>query len=405
MLVLLEGIESDGWLIEPPVEEQRLGVRRSGASRPYRQWLDGHGDLRAKMWVSEMFVETATTASGRRQQERPIDRPPTWAAIRAITARYRTPRLVISLWQMANSFLPCLGLYALMYASLALSYWLTLALSVVTAGFIVRIFIIQHDCGHGSFFRSRRANDAVGLLCSLFTLTPYSMWRRQHAGHHAHWNDLDSRLSGIDIYSTCLTVNEYRALPTWRRALWRTMLHPAVSLLLLPPLVFFIIFRLPFDTPPSWTHERWAVQGTNLALLCMFAALGVCLGFRDVLLVQLPTSTIASIIGVWLFSLQHRFERSLWARHDAWTPLAASIQGSSYLHLPRVLQWFTGNIGFHHIHHLDPRIPNYRLEACHHAHPVFARATILTVRRGALLSSLYCLWDEESKIMVKISQV
>lgn len=111
------------------------------------------------------------------------------------------------------------------------------------------------------------------------------------------------------------------------------------------------------------------------------------------------------MIGVWLFSLQHRFERSLWARHDAWTPLAASIQGSSYLHLPRVLQWFTGNIGFHHIHHLDPRIPNYRLEACHHAHPVFARATILTVRRGALLSSLYCLWDEESKIMVKISQV
>lgn len=352
----------------------------------------------------KMIVETATTASDGRQQERAVDPPATWAAIRATAKRYRVPNRAISLGQMANSFLPCLGLYALMYASLSLTYWLTLALTVVTAGFIVRIFIIQHDCGHGSFFRSRSANEAVGLLCSLFTLTPYTMWRRQHAGHHAHWNNLDHRMSGIDIYSTCLTVNEYRALPTWHRALWRTMLHPIVSLLLLPPLVFFVIFRLPFDAPPTWAHERWAVQGTNLALLLLFVALGLLLGFRSVLLVHLPTSIIASIIGVWLFSVQHRFERSQWARQDTWTPLEASLQGSSYLQLPRVLQWFTGNIGFHHIHHLDPRIPNYRLEACHRAHPAFAQATILTLRCGALLSSRHCLWDEESKTMVKIKR-
>jgi omega-6 fatty acid desaturase (delta-12 desaturase) len=282
--------------------------------------------------------------------------------------------------------------------------WVTLALSVVTAGFIVRIFIIQHDCGHGSFLRSRRANDAVGMLCSLFTLTPYRMWMRQHAGHHAHWNNLDHRMSGIDIYSTCLTVNEYHALPRWRRGLWRTMLHPVVSLLLLPPLVFFVIFRLPFDAPPTWTHERWAVHGTNLALPLLFVALGLLLGFRSLLLVQLPTSIIASIVGVWLFSVQHRFEQSQWARQDAWTPAAASLQGSSYLQLPRILRWFTGNIGFHHIHHLDPRIPSYRLEACHRAHPAFAQATMLTLRRGALLSSRYCLWDERSKMMVKIAQ-
>ncbi|TVR77925.1 MAG: fatty acid desaturase [Rhodospirillales bacterium] len=289
-----------------------------------------------------------------------------------------------------------------MHVTLDVSSWITAALAVVTAGFIVRIFIIQHDCGHGSFFRSRRANDVVGMLCSLFTLVPYSMWRRQHSGHHAHWNELDHRMSGIDIYSTCLTVDEYRALSRWRRVVWRIMLHPAVSLLLLPPLVFFVIFRLPFDAPRSWRHERRAVYATNLALLILFAALGTGLGFGNVLLVHLPTSIIASVIGVWLFSVQHRFEGSRWARHDAWTPMAASLRGSSYLHLPRILQWFTGNIGFHHVHHLDPKVPNYRLEACHRAHPAFACAPTLTLAHGGLLSSQYCLWDERANRLVKI---
>jgi acyl-lipid omega-6 desaturase (Delta-12 desaturase) len=273
---------------------------------------------------------TAAAPDGR-QQERSDDTAPGWASIRATTSRYRAPSLAISVGQMASSFLPCLGLYALMYASLALTYWATLALSVVTAAFIVRIFIIQHDCGHGSFFRSRRANEGVGMLCSLFTLTPYSMWRRQHAGHHAHWNDLDRRMSGSDIYSTCLTVDEYRALPRWRRSVHRAMLHPVVSLLLLPPLVFLVIYRVPFDAPRSWMHERWAVQGTNLALLFVFSALGIGLGFRNGLLVHLPTSVIASIMGVWLFSLQHRFEGALWARHNEWTPVAVSLRGSSHL--------------------------------------------------------------------------
>ena len=352
-----------------------------------------------------ILVEAAATAPDGRQQERSDVAAPSWGSIRAITSRYRTPSLAISVGQIANSFLPCLGLYVLMYASLALSYWVTLALSVVTAGFIVRIFIIQHDCGHGSFFRSRRANDWVGMLCSLFTLAPYSMWRRQHAAHHAHWNDLDRRMSRSDIYSTCVTVDEYHAFPRWRRAAYRTMLHPVVSLLLLPPVLFLVIFRVPFEVPRSWTNERWAVQGTNLALLFVFAALCIGLGFRNVLLVQLPTSVIASIIGVWLFSLQHRFERALWTRHDEWTPVAASLFGSSHLHLPRVLQWFTGNIGFHHVHHLDPRVPNYRLEECHRSHPTFARAATLTLLPGGgLTSPRYSLWDEKARKFVGISQ-
>jgi acyl-lipid omega-6 desaturase (Delta-12 desaturase) len=348
-----------------------------------------------------MGVGTAAAAMDGRHQ-RADDAAADWARVREATSRHRTPSLAISLGQMANSFLPCLALYALMYASLAFSYWATLALSVVTAGFIVRIFIIQHDCGHGSFFRSRQANDWVGRLCSLFTLTPYSMWRRQHAGHHAHWNDLDHRMSGSDIYSTCLTVDEFRALPRWRRVVHRVMLHPVVSLLLLPPLVFLVIYRIPFDAPRSWTRERRAVHGTNLALLAVFGVLGLVLGFGNVLLVHLPTSIVASIIGVWLFSLQHRFEGAQWARQDAWSPVAASLRGSSLLQLPRILQWFTGNIGFHHVHHLDPRVPNYRLEACHHSHPAFAEVTTLTLPRGALLSSRYCLWDEKAQLLVKI---
>ena len=347
-----------------------------------------------------MTVGTAVAppdGGGQRSDDATVD----WASIRTATSCYRTPSVSISLGQIANSVLPCIALYALMYASLAFSYWATLALSIVTAGFIVRIFIIQHDCGHGSFFRSRRANDWVGRLCSLFTLTPYSMWRRQHAGHHAHWNDLDQRMSGSDIYSSCLTVQEFHALPRWRRAVHRVMLHPIVSLMLLPPLVFLLLYRVPFDAPRSWARERRAVQGTNLALLTVFGALGITLGFRDVLLVQLPTSIVASIIGVWLFSLQHRFEGALWTRHDAWSPVAASLRGSSHLQLPRLLQWFTGNIGFHHVHHLDPRVPNYRLDACHRSHPAFAEVTTLTLPRSALLSSRYCLWDEQLNTMVK----
>ncbi|MBK8211690.1 MAG: fatty acid desaturase [Rhodospirillales bacterium] len=344
----------------------------------------------------------APTVPDHGHQQRSNEAAAGWASIRAITSRYRAPSATIGIGQMASSFLPCLGLFVVMYASLALSWWITLALAVPTAAFIVRIFIIQHDCGHGSFFRSRRANDAVGMLCSLFTLTPYGMWRRQHAGHHAHWNDLDRRMSGSDIYSTCLTFDEYRALPRWRRMVHRAMLHPVVSLLLLPPVVFLVIYRVPFDAPLSWNRERWAVYGTNLALLVVYGGLCIGLGFRDVLLVQLPTSIIASIFGVWLFSLQHRFDGALWARHEAWTPVAASLNGSSYLRLPRILQWFTGNIGFHHVHHLDPRIPNYRLEECHRAHPAFSDATTLTISGGALTSSRYCLWDEEKQKLVKI---
>jgi omega-6 fatty acid desaturase (delta-12 desaturase) len=318
------------------------------------------------------------------------------------TLPFCTPRLSSGLGQIASSFLPFLALYALMYASLALSYWVTLALSLVAAGFVIRIFIIQHDCGHGSFFRSPRANLWVGTLCSLVTFTPYSMWRRQHAGHHARWNNLDRRDSGTDMYSTCLTVTEFYRLSPWRRFVYRTVRHPLTANVLLPPLVFLLLYRIPFDSPSSWKRQRQSVYATNLALLIIFSGLVWRFGLVDCLLVQLPITVIASIIGVCLFSIQHRYEGAYWTRQENWSALEASVRGSSYLQLPRFLSWFTGNIGFHHIHHLNPRVPNYHLEECHRAWPELSGMTTTLTLRDLLPSLRFALWDEERVRLVAI---
>jgi omega-6 fatty acid desaturase (delta-12 desaturase) len=321
------------------------------------------------------------------------------SALRHRSRAYEGAVLRRSLWQMANSFLPFMALCGLMYWTLPVSVGLTVALAPVAAGFGIRIFIIQHDCGHGSFFRSRAANSAVGMLCSLFTFTPYFMWRRQHAGHHSNWNNLDQRTSGVDIYAGCLTVAEYRDLSGPRRLLYRMSQHPVISLLLLPPLVFLVLYRVPFDAPSSWRRERWAVYLTNLALLALILTMGFTLGFRALLLVQGPTIVIMAIVGVWLFSVQHRFENTLWARQQAWHPVDASIEGSSYLELPALFQWLTGNIGFHHVHHLNPRIPNYRLQACHEAIPLFQ--TAFTMKPWQSMKNWRAaLWDERTARMV-----
>lgn len=320
--------------------------------------------------------------------------------LREIVAHHRRPSLPRSLTQLASTLLPFLALNALMYASLSVSYWLTLALAVPTAGFVVRMFIIQHDCGHGSFFRSRRINDIVGRLCSLATFAPYGHWRRQHAGHHGTWCNLDRRNGGADIYSSCLTVAEYAALSPWRRRIYRVALHPLVANLLLPPVVFLLVYRVPFDTPMHWWREHVSVYATNLALIALVVVGGLVLGFGAVAAVQLPIIVTAAIVGVWLFSVQHRFETAHWSRQEAWDVVTAALKGSSYLKLPRLLHWFTGNIGYHHIHHLDPRIPSYRLRDCHRAvADVVEPVPALTLGR-ALLGFRYALWDEDRGRMV-----
>jgi len=324
--------------------------------------------------------------------------------MRSALLRFAKPVRPQSTLQIATS----IGLFlvgcAAMYLAYPFSYLLTLALSIPTAGLLIRVFIIQHDCGHGAFFASRRANDTVGTLCSVLTLTPYALWRRHHACHHGNWNNLDRRQSGADFYSSCLTVREYRALTLWQRFVYRLIRHPFIANVLLPPLIFLLLYRIPFDTPRDWSYERWMVFATNLAIAALVVTAGLLLGFFHVLLVQVPVIAEASIIGVWLFSLQHRYEGAIWARQGEWSVASAALTGSSYLRLPKVLEWFTGNIGFHHIHHLDPRVPNYRLQECHTAVPAFSDVPPLSLRAG-LRALWLTLWDEDRRRLVSFAEI
>jgi omega-6 fatty acid desaturase (delta-12 desaturase) len=326
-------------------------------------------------------------------------------ALHAVLAAHQAPLLRRALLQIAGTFLPFFAVIAAMYGLRFISPWLTLALALPAAGLIVRIFIIQHDCGHGAFFRSRAANVWLGRCCSLITMTPFANWRRQHANHHAMWNNLDRRDAGADIYSTCMTVAEYRALSPRGQFFHRLVRHPMIAGLLLPPMVFMLLYRVPFDTPRDWRRERISVLLTNVALAGLLGVLVLWLGAGPVALVQLPTMAIAAILGVWLFSVQHRFEQALWTRQAEWRAGDAALLGSSHLRLPRVLQWFSGNIGFHHIHHLMPRIPNYRLEECHRACAALTAATTSLTLRQALRAPSYSLWDEAAARMVRFSDV
>jgi len=304
-----------------------------------------------------------------------------------------------SRWQIANSFGGYLLCLALMYLGFPAIGWPVLLLAPVAAGFVIRIFIIQHDCGHGSFFIRPWANDLVGWLCSLVTFAPYLSWRRQHAGHHAVWNDLARRDNGVDIYSTCLTVAEYRALSPGARWRYRAARHPLVANLLLPPLVFLLLYRTPFDAPRAWVAERRAVHLTNLALLVLFTALALAFGVVTVAAIHLSIMVCASIAGVWLFTVQHRGPTVQWLGPGDWTATRAALCGTTHLRLPRLLQWFTGNIGFHHIHHLNPRIPNYRLPDAHAALPPDVAVPTLTLGDGLRVLRLN-LWDEQHHRLV-----
>jgi omega-6 fatty acid desaturase (delta-12 desaturase) len=326
------------------------------------------------------------------------------AALRAAVEPFQRPIAARACRQLFSS----LGLYvvtlALMYWSLHLSYWLTLAIAFPAAGLLVRTFIVQHDCGHGSFFGSQRANDVVGSICSVLTLAPYGNWRRQHAQHHANWNNLDRREHGADIYTACLTVDEYRSRSPMQRLLYRLPRHPLLAHFVFPPLVFLLLYRIPFDTPREWTAERRSVWATNAAIAAWVVLLGMLLGFGAVAMVQLPIVAITTIAGVWLFSVQHRFETARWLRAKEWNFHLAALSGSSYLKLPRWLQWMTGNIGFHHIHHLAPRVPNYRLEDCYRGAAILRAETPLNLRT-ALRAATLTLWDESSEKLVRFRDV
>ena len=297
--------------------------------------------------------------------------------------------------------LSTVGLFVLtwtvMYVSLeVVGWWLTLVLAPIAALLLVRLFIVQHDCGHGSFFRSKALNERVGACLGVLTLTPYHYWKRTHAVHHATAGDLDRRSMG-DV--TTLTVAEYVALPWWRRVAYRLYRHPLVMLGVGPVYVFVLKHRLPLDIPWSWRREWRSVLATDAALVAVVALAWVTVGIESFLLVQLPITLLSGPVGVWLFYVQHQFEDTYWARHDGWSYYEAALRGSSFYDLPQVLHWFTGNIGYHHIHHLSSRIPNYRLPSCFRDIPELQQAP-----RLGLADSLGCLrlrlWDEEARRLV-----
>lgn len=324
------------------------------------------------------------------ESERQADAMP-W---KKVVAKYQEPSIWRSTWQIMNSLVPYAVLWYLIYLSLSVSYWLTVPLVLLAGGFLVRIFIIFHDCGHGSFFKSRKANDFWGIITGVLTLTPYYLWRWEHAVHHASSGDLDRRGRG-DVWT--LTVREYLEASRWKRFAYRLARNPIILFVLAPMYLFLIHQRFP--TRGTAARERRSVHWTNLAILGM--AMGMCMvfGWKEYVIIQLAVVMIAGSAGVWLFYVQHQFEGVYWERREDWDYTAAALQGSSFYKLPRVLQWFSGNIGFHHIHHLSPRIPNYNLERCHKAEPLFNEVPAVTLF-SSFKSFTFRLWDEQRRKLV-----
>jgi acyl-lipid omega-6 desaturase (Delta-12 desaturase) len=315
-------------------------------------------------------------------------------AWKEIVAKYQQPSTARALWQIVNTLVPYALLWYLMYRSLAVSWWLTVPLAVLAGAFLVRIFIIFHDCGHGSYFKSRRANDIVGFITGVLTLTPYYHWRWEHAIHHASAGHLDKRGTG-DVWT--LTVQEYLEASRWKRFAYRLARNPVVLFGLAPLFLFVVMQRFP--SRKANARERRSVWWMNLAILGMAAALSWVFGPVAYLIIQLTVMMVAGSAGVWMFYVQHQFEDVYWERGDNWDYTAAALQGSSFYKLPKILQWFSGNIGFHHIHHLSARIPNYNLERCHRSDPLFQTVKPITLS-SSLKSFSLRLWDEKLKKLV-----
>ncbi len=311
-----------------------------------------------------------------------------------IVLHYQQPSLWRALWQIVNTFGSYALLWYLMYLSRAVSWWLTVPLAMLAGAILIRVFIIFHDCGHGSYFKSRTANDVVGLLCGLLTFTPYFHWRWEHSIHHATAGDLDRRNVG-DIWT--MTVQEYLEASRWKRFAYRLARNPFVLFGLAPLFLFLVLQRIP--AAKANPRERESVQWMNLSLLLMATGLIWTFGLQAYLVIQLTVLMVAGGAGVWMFYIQHQFEDVYWERGDNWDYTAAALQGSSFYKLPRILQWFSGNIGFHHIHHLSPRIPNYNLQRCHEADPLFQKVKPITLTTS-LKSFNLRLWDEQLKKLV-----
>jgi omega-6 fatty acid desaturase (delta-12 desaturase) len=340
--------------------------------------------------ASPPFCDTPSSNSATKR-ERPIESIAGW---RSAVAAYQQPSNWRASWQLLNSIGAYLLAWILMYFAVGISWWLTVPLAIVAGGLQVRIFIIFHDCGHGSFFKSGRANSFWGFVCGMMTFTPYYRWRWEHNRHHARSGNLDHRGIG-DIWT--MTIQEYLDAPRWKRINYRLVRNPLILFIIGPIWLMLIKERLPNKLGKQ--REKRSVTWMNLAVLAVVLGLSFIFGVATYATIQLIVLLVAGSVGIWLFYVQHQFEDVYWERGEAWTYTAAALEGSSYYRLPRILQWFTGNIGFHHLHHLSPKIPNYNLQRCHESSPVFDQIQGIT-----MLASMKCmslrLWDESTRKLV-----
>ena len=302
-----------------------------------------------------------------------------------------------SLWQIVNTLVPYIALLAVMYLTLEISYWLTLALAVPTAGFMVRLFIQFHDCGHRSFFSTDRANVFWGKISGVLVFTPFFRWSFDHAVHHASSGDLDRRGTG-DVWT--MTVDEWNAASPRERLKYRLYRNPAIMFIFGPLNMLLLSNRIIRRRDSS--RARRSILGTNLAIVAILVLAWLTIGLKEFFLVQLPVAWLAGMAGVWLFYVQHQFEGVYWEEHEEWDYVAAALAGSSYYRLPKILQWFTGNIGIHHIHHLEMRIPNYRLQECHDDRPQFQIEPVTL--KTSLKSIRYRLYDKVNNRLVSFRQ-
>lgn len=324
---------------------------------------------------------------------------PVTPAWKAVVTKFEKPSLPKAVWQMVNTLVPYALLWWLMSITVEVSWWYTVPLAILNAGFVVRAFIIFHDCGHGSFFASRTANNVVGFITGMITFTPYYQWRWEHAVHHATNGDLDRRSVG-DVWT--MTVREYQEASRWTKFLYRLNRNPFILFIIVPVFLFLVYQRFP--TSKASKREKNSVHWMNLALIGMIAGMGMLLGFKNYIIMQLIVMGVAASAGVWLFYVQHQFEDTYWERSENWDYTTAALQGSSFYKLPKILQWFSGNIGYHHIHHLSSRIPNYNLEKCHQAEPLFQSVKPITLW-SSLKSLTFRLWDEEKHRLVGYPRV
>lgn len=323
-----------------------------------------------------------------------------WAKI---VAKYQTPDKKKAILQIITSFGPFIAVWVLMYFSLDWHYGITLALAILNAFFLVRIFIIQHDCGHQAFFGSKKANNAVGLICSFFSTMPFKYWARSHAFHHSHCGQLEMGVRDIgDVHVK--TVEEYRALSPFKRFGYRVYRSMPVMLVFGPIYYTGVLMRFPIINKEGWKKTRLSQVFNNVYMYLVWALLAAVLGWKEFFMVQVPIIFLFFVIAVWFFYVQHQHEDTYKQWKENWEYLLAAIKGSTYYKLPKVFQWLTGNIGFHHIHHLSSKIPNYNLEKCAKENPIINKYTTTLTFTKSLKTMFNHLWDEQQQKMISFRE-